>query len=127
WSTADTEEFAVLTGADSLLATSMLTGATGTIAASPGVLPRLAVEIHRAVRNHDLEAAWARQRELAAIVDLCRAHAFPAGWKAALRLLGFGTGLTVPPRKSLSEQAMAALERELRDFPSFVTSQRGAL
>ncbi|MFC7465739.1 dihydrodipicolinate synthase family protein [Brachybacterium sp. GCM10030252] len=124
WATEGADGFSVLTGADSLLVSSLLTGAAGTIAASPGVLPQLAVGIHRAVVDGDLETAWARQRELAAIVDLCRAHAFPAGWKVALHLLGYGSGRPAPSREGLDEQAVGELREQLQAFPAFTAAQR---
>lgn len=126
WSTADAADFSVLTGTDTLLVTSVLTGAAGTIAASPGVLPRLAVDIFHAVTGDELDRAWALQRELAGIVDHCRSHPFPAGWKAALHLLGYGTGRTAPPREPLGERALADLGRQLRDVPAFAAAQRDA-
>lgn len=78
----------VLTGTDTLLVASLVSGAHGTIAASPGLFPDLALEIYARTRRGDVAGAMEIQRRLAAVVASCRRMTFPAGWKAAASLLG---------------------------------------
>jgi 4-hydroxy-tetrahydrodipicolinate synthase len=81
-------EFSVLTGTDSLLVPSLVLGAAGTIAASVNLVPELVVGIYRSFTAGDLPAALDCQQRLARVVDACRVGEFPAGWKAALEIVG---------------------------------------
>jgi len=119
WCADGADAFSVVTGADTLLVASMAAGAAGTIAASPGVLPHLSVSIRDAIREGDAERAWRAQRQLAEIVGVCRAHAFPAGWKAALQLLGFGVARVAPPRESPGPEFSSAVAEALGATTAF--------
>lgn len=105
--------FTVFTGTDTLLMASLVSGADGTIAASANVCPALGAKICRAVAEDDLEQARSLQRRLTAVVKACRRDTPPAGWKAALEIIGVcGRGL-VDPASSLSVQDHATLAEKL--------------
>jgi hypothetical protein len=50
---------------------------------------------------------------LRAIVIACRRGSLPAGWKAALELIGIGTRLAIPPGETLDDAQAAALRSDL--------------
>ena len=94
--TADAE-FAVLTGADSLLVASLAVGVAGSITAGANLVPELPVGIQRAFHAGDFRTATELQRRLARIVAACNAGEPPAGWKAALSVAGVcGPDLAAP-------------------------------
>lgn len=82
------QDFAVLTGTDTLLIASLTMGAAGTIAGSVNLVPELASGICRAFGSGDLATAMKLQERLSRIVAVCRPGLFPASWKAALELAG---------------------------------------
>lgn len=106
------EDFRIYTGTDTLLVASSLEGADGSIAASANLVPELAVQILNLIST-DLPRAIELQRRLAGIVASCRKGTPPAGWKAALSLLGLCTPLPVAPALPLPEDAIEQLRQEL--------------
>jgi len=82
------QDFAVLTGTDSLLVASLTIGAVGTIAGSVNLVPELPSGICRAFAAGDIATANELQERLSRIVAVCRPGLFPAGWKAALEIAG---------------------------------------
>jgi 4-hydroxy-tetrahydrodipicolinate synthase len=108
------QEFALLTGTDTLLVASLVMGANGAIAASANVAPQLGAWVHRAVAEGDLEAANGLQRRLHDLVVSCRRGEFPAGWKAALELLGLCSSRLAAPATGLDDAERAQLGEELR-------------
>jgi 4-hydroxy-tetrahydrodipicolinate synthase len=110
--TADAE-FAVLTGADTLLVASLTVGAAGSISASANLVPELPVGIQRAFRAADLPTAIELQLRLARIVAACRASEPPAGWKAALSIAGICGPDLVAPAAALPTTMRAALAGRL--------------
>lgn len=107
------EGFALITGTDAMLVTSMQAGGTGAILASGNLVPAMSVGVHRAVRSGDLAHALDELRALRAIVIACRRGSLPAGWKAALELAGWCTRHAVPPGESLDATQVEALRRDL--------------
>lgn len=108
------KDFAVLTGADTLLMPSLLVGAAGSISASVNVVPRLSRDIFDAVRNGRLTQAWERQQELSRVVEMARKIGFPAGWKAMLAALGLCEPYAAPPALPPSADQVAAVGESLR-------------
>jgi 4-hydroxy-tetrahydrodipicolinate synthase len=106
-------EFSVLTGTDSLLVASLMTGARGTIAASANLAPELAVGVYRAVRAGDMPEALRLQEALSAVVAACRRGEFPAGWKAALEIAGICAAHVIPPGSALPAAERAGLAASL--------------
>lgn len=110
--TADAE-FAVLTGADTLLVASLTVGAAGSISAGANLVPELPVGSQRAFHAADLRTATELQRRLARIVDACRAGEPPAGWKAALFIAGVCGPDLAAPGAALPAPLRATLESRL--------------
>lgn len=111
--TASAANFRVFTGSDTLLVASLVSGADGTIAASMNISPALGVRICRSVAEGDLDQARSLQRRLTALVKACRSATPPAGWKAALEIIGVCGRDLVGPASPLSAQDHAALAEEL--------------
>ncbi|HKF31477.1 MAG TPA: dihydrodipicolinate synthase family protein [Jatrophihabitantaceae bacterium] len=110
--TADAE-FAVLTGADSLLVASLAAGVAGSITAGANLVPELPVGIQRAFHAGDFRTATELQRRLARIVAACNAGEPPAGWKAALSVAGVCGPDLAAPAAALPATLRATLEIRL--------------
>jgi len=110
--TADAE-FAVLTGADSLLVASLAVGVAGSITAGANLVPELPVGIQRAFHAGDFRTATELQRRLARIVAACNAGEPPAGWKAALSVAGVCGPDLAAPAAALPATLRATLEIRL--------------
>jgi 4-hydroxy-tetrahydrodipicolinate synthase len=106
-------DFSVLTGTDSLLVASLLTGAHGTIAASANLAPQLVVGVYRSFLAGDMPGALRQQEVLSAVVATCRRGEFPAGWKAALEIAGVCAAHVIPPGSALSAAERAGLAASL--------------
>lgn len=102
--------FTVVTGTDALLVESLETGAVGAIAASPNVVPDLAVRIWERWVDGDRYGAQLIQRDLGRVVEACRAGGFPAGWKYAAAGTGACEPFAVPPGGSVPPRAKAAID-----------------
>jgi dihydrodipicolinate synthase/N-acetylneuraminate lyase len=110
------KDFRVYTGADSLLVASLLAGADGIVAASCNVAPRLVADAWEAFRRGDTGEAMRLQWKLHRLVSICRRSDGPAGWKAALALLGLTPPEQVPPAGALSEAEQERIRQALKEF-----------
>jgi len=110
--TADAE-FAVLTGADSLLVASLTVGAAGSISAGANLVPELPVGIERAIHAGDFRTATELQRRLARIAAACSVGEPPAGWKAALAIAGVCRPDLAAPAAALPATLRTVLESRL--------------
>lgn len=113
YATAGAENFAVLTGSDTMLLPSLVTGGAGTIAASANFVPELGVEVYSNVQKEDWTEARRLQRQLLDVVRACRVGVPPGGWKAALEHAGVCSRRLVPPADPLSDAQYAQLIRRL--------------
>ena len=107
------QQFAVLTGTDTMLLASLDAGATGAIVASANVVPEVAVGVHRAWVAGDMAEAHRLEARLRAVVAACRTGAYPAGWKAAAALAGRCQPWLVRPRLALADADLARLGEQL--------------
>lgn len=112
----DGRDFRVYTGADSLLVASLLAGADGVVAASCNVVPRLVADACEAFRNGNTDEAMRLQWRLIRLASICRRSDGPAGWKAALALLGLASPEQVPPAEALGEAEQDRIRQALREF-----------
>ncbi len=105
--------FSVFTGSDTLLLASSIIGGSGTIAASANIVPNLHNLILDSVNSQDFGTAVATQELLLAIVHSCRKPGFPAGWKAALSLMGICSSRTAFPILPATENQIKQLAETL--------------
>lgn len=110
------EEFALLTGSDTLLMASLLVGGHGAIAASANLVPELGVGVYEASCEGHWEGAAAYQRRLFDVIQACRVGGLGIGWKAALELAGVCSGTPVPPATPLPADVRAKLAGRLEEL-----------
>lgn len=93
-------DFAVLSGADSLILPSLMAGGSGGIAATANMFPELVVSIYNYWEQGDLEKAQEAQNKLTAIRSASSMGTTPSVFKKAVELLGIPVG---PPRSPVTE------------------------
>lgn len=111
---AASADFSVLTGTDATLRDALDAGAAGIIGASVNVVPSLVQRLYEATRAGEADASRELQRRVAGVVEACNRPGFPAGWKAALQLLGICDGRPAHPLPAADPAAVEALRLELR-------------
>lgn len=112
--TADRPGFSVFTGSDSLFLCSLTAGAHGLIGVAPNLVPALCADLYRAYREGCWEKARALQSKIVEILRAVRRGAFPAGFKAALELLGICQRWPAYPAQPLDEKAMSEMAESMR-------------
>ncbi|MDA8195694.1 MAG: dihydrodipicolinate synthase family protein [Actinomycetota bacterium] len=110
------DNFSVLTGTDTMLSSCNLVGGSGTIAASVNLVPKLVVDLQKATLDKDYDQAKKYQVQLLRIVQACRVPGFPAGWKAALSLLGLCSMNVALPARIADEAQVEKLRGALVDL-----------
>jgi 4-hydroxy-tetrahydrodipicolinate synthase len=110
---ASGQDFALLTGTDTLLVASLAIGAAGSIAASANLVPEMGCGIVAAVEAGDLDRAQELQQRLYDVVLACRAGEPPAGWKAALELAGLCSARLAAPASGLDAAATERIRAAL--------------
>lgn len=113
------DDFAVLTGTDTMLAASMKAGAHGTIAASVNIVPSLVQDLYDAVRSGRVDETRLLQARLVKIVEAARRAGFPRGWKSAAAALGLCSALTAHPLRPVNAEEGAALRADLEGLGVF--------
>jgi len=107
------EDFVVLSGDDNLALASMAVGYSGCVSVTANLWPRTFSSMIRAALEMDFVAANALQQRLLPFYDLLFEEGNPAGVKAALSILGFGTPEVrlplVPASEHLTQKLKAAL------------------
>lgn len=112
--TAAADDFAVLTGTDTMLVASLLAGGSGTIAASVNIVPSLVQEVYELTCSGRAEEARSPQERLTAVVSAARREGFPRGWKAAAEALGLCDRRTARPLRPADDAGVERLSGELR-------------
>jgi len=110
------EEFAVLSGRDTLILAGLLHGTKGAIAATANVVPALVVEIYEAFQAGEIERARRAQERLAPLRLAFGLGSFPAVVKEALELIGIPAGPCRGPVGPLSSEKRAELRQVLLDL-----------
>lgn len=116
YQTASVPDFAVLTGADTLLLATLVAGGTGAIAGSANCVPRLGTDLYEAATAGDWPRARALQERLFGVVAATRAVGFPSGWKAALAVCGICAGYPAPPALPVGGEELARLRARLAEL-----------
>lgn len=113
YATSDATDFAVLTGTDTMLLASMHLGGHGAIAASANLVPRLGRDLYDAANDQQWDVARALQKRLFEIVVEVRRVGVPAGWKAALEVVGVCEGCPAQPESRLPPHVLGSLAERL--------------
>ncbi len=110
----DLPAFRLFMGNEGMLLSALVMGGHGTICATANVAPRLLVSLMEHLRNGQMEAARAEQFEVVDLVAGLMTGGLPAGFKAALALMGICQPHVAAPSHGLSPQQQDIL----REFVS---------
>lgn len=103
------DRFAVLQGRDTLILSSLLSGARGAVPASANLDPKRCVEIYECFKRGDLPQALAAQRRLNPARLCLTLGTAPGGVKAALDLMGLPAGPCRSPVGGLPAEKQARM------------------
>ena len=116
YASARAADFAVLTGSDTMLIATLMVGGSGAIVGSANLVPALGVAVYDATVAGDWSCARELQRTLFEVVAAAREAGFPAGWKAALALVGVCAPYPAPPAKPVSGDSLVAFRQRLEEL-----------
>jgi len=112
--TRDNPEFHILQGRDTNILAGLTYGATGAIAATANVAPRLVVDIYEKFMSGDSEGALKAQFTLAPLRMAFTLGTFPAVIKESLHMLGIDAGISKMPVRGLTPDEKKTLENILK-------------
>ncbi len=108
-------EFSFLTGWDAALLPMILMGCDGGTNASSGVVPEITRKLYDLTISQKFDQARDLQYRLLTLFDAMLYSAeFPEGFRAALRLRGFQTGVGRSPQSDVQQRDLEKLSRELQ-------------
>ncbi|MEI6635255.1 MAG: dihydrodipicolinate synthase family protein [Planctomycetota bacterium] len=108
-------DFSFLTGWDACLVPMMLAGCDGGVHATAGVVPEVTRAIYDDVKAGRIEAASARQQQLADLLETAfRGADFPEGFRIATELRGFRMGESRQPATEAQRAERSALATTIR-------------
>ncbi|MBN1108657.1 MAG: 4-hydroxy-tetrahydrodipicolinate synthase [Bacteroidales bacterium] len=114
--TRNLDSFSVLMGRDTLIYGGLCYGASGAIAATANVAPRLCADIYEYFMAGDLKGALEAQFRLAPLRLAFTLGTFPAVIKESLTLLGIEAGPCMPPAGTMSSEERTKLRKVLTDM-----------
>ncbi len=103
------EHFKILTGTDTLLASSLLAGGDGTVCAIANVIPGLIKDLTDALGQPDYPTAARIQHRINDLAYRVRQAGGVAAWKYLAQKLDGGTGMPVAPYQALRPDAPSSL------------------
>ena len=109
-------DFKVFIGKDTVIFGALMYGATGAIAASANVAPKLTVDIYNAYKNGEYDKAKMYQQELAPLRMAFDLGSFPVVVKEALDIMGLPAGNCRMPIMPLSQTNRNKLREILLDM-----------
>ncbi len=113
---AQSEDFTVLVGTDSLILPTLMAGGGGAIAATANFLPKVVVSIYDKWKSGDLEGAELEQRKLRAIRNAFQKGTLPSVLKEALNAIGMEVGPPRLPVKPLTEKAKQEVNEIVKSY-----------
>lgn len=113
---ATEEDFAVYSGADSLILWTLMAGGKGAIAATSNMYPKLVVSIYENWKNGEIEKAREAQEKLRKIRDASNLASTPAVFKAAMEILGVSAGPPRYPVEQVSEEVKNKLIEIMNEY-----------
>ncbi|XEC96159.1 4-hydroxy-tetrahydrodipicolinate synthase [Paenibacillus tarimensis] len=109
-------EFAVLSGTDSLILSTLMAGGKGAVASTANVFPETVVSIYEHWKTGDYGKAEEAQRVLRALRDSFALGTLPSVLKQFLNLMGLPAGPARGPVNSLTPQAEEELMRIVENY-----------
>ena len=110
------EDFAVLNGIDNLILAGFAVGADGAIVWASNLVPKLPVELYKAVRDNNFEKARKIQETLVSLGEIMGRRELHSGLKTALSLLGICGKSVSKPLPPLSEEETNELAQGLKEL-----------
>ncbi len=108
-------EFAFLTGWDAALMPMLLLGCDGGTNATSGIVPEITRKLYDLTIGGRIDEARDLQYRLLTLFDAAIAHCeFPEGFRAAMRLRGFKTGIGRQPQAVSQQQQLERISSELQ-------------
>ncbi|SDI79717.1 4-hydroxy-tetrahydrodipicolinate synthase [Alteribacillus bidgolensis] len=117
-----TENFAVLSGADSLILDTLKAGGNGGVAATSNMVPELVVSIYDNWKNGKVEEAEKCQEALLPIRTLSKRATTPAVFKEAVCQLGIDIGAPRKPVHRVSGDIQEELREVLKQYEPYITT-----
>jgi 4-hydroxy-tetrahydrodipicolinate synthase len=109
------EDFSVLIGTEILPHVAFMLGADGIIAGSHNVVPRLAVELYRAMRANDFAQAAELAEKIRRLNKIFEYGEIWGAFEVALSYLGISDKATAGPYHAVGQQERKEIEAILKD------------
>lgn len=113
---AQGEDFAVLSGSDSLILKALQAGAAGAIAATANLITALDVSIYEHYIKGELDAAARAQEEIEAFRAVLKRGTVPSILKKSIELSGIPVGSASPPVSEPDEAAVNEIKAMLKQY-----------
>jgi 4-hydroxy-tetrahydrodipicolinate synthase len=108
------KDFHVMMGRDSIIVAALLYGATGAVAATANVAPKLVSGIYNKFMAGDIEGAMADQYKLLPLRTAFKLGSFPSVIKESLQLIGIDCGPCALPTGAMTKDEREALVKILK-------------
>lgn len=118
--------FDVLFGCDEMLLAAMALGVQGAVGSTYNYAAPIYLDVIRAYRAGDAEAARRAQLRSVKLVEVLIEHGVLRSGKAIMSLLGIDCGPVRPPLKPVDSQELAVIEAKLRPLGIFDAVPQGA-
>ncbi|MGD6944114.1 4-hydroxy-tetrahydrodipicolinate synthase [Cytobacillus gottheilii] len=112
----DRDSFSVLAGRDTLIYAGLCHGATGAIASTANIAPRLVADIYNAFVEKDYKKSLELQFKLSPLRLAVDKATFPVVLKEGLRMVGIDVGYAFAPSAEMSPESKLILENVLKDL-----------
>jgi len=103
------DDFAILSGQDTLFVQQVILGARGGVLTSAALLPGYWAEVQSLAEQGRVAEALKAQGRLNPLMDALFAEEFPAAVRAAFEMIGLPIGAALPPVGAMSEGAVGRL------------------
>lgn len=113
---AQSSDFTVLVGTDSLILPTLMAGGGGAIAATANLLPKVVVSIYEKWKEGDLEGAEFEQRKLRQIRNAFQKGSLPSVLKEAMNVAGVSVGSARLPVRPVSESVKAEIKEIVQAY-----------
>jgi len=110
------DDYAVLAGRDTLIYSGLCHGATGAIASTANIAPRLVAEIYNSYVAGDYKRSLELQFALVPLRQALDGATFPVVLKEGLRLAGIDAGYCLAPARELAPDKREQLAGVIADI-----------
>ncbi|MDQ1000523.1 4-hydroxy-tetrahydrodipicolinate synthase [Neobacillus niacini] len=115
------ESFSVLLGRDTLIYAGLCHGATGAIASTGNIAPKLVADIYNTFVAGDYQKSLELQFKLAPLRLAVDKATFPVVLKEGLRMVGIDVGYALAPAAEMNPESKQVLANVLKDLELYQT------